>query len=168
MIQKYPGLFMKKLFLLFTILYTSFAFAGASCKSYNERAFNVVIKNNTGETCTLIAHTLNNGFYSDENKLPMTIPDKKQSQPLQLYIPSYVLIWLLAANIELSYQCGNDKFVTIESQKERSPGDSLLGINSVITITGSILSLSNMDAKYSYIRGSCEKNQSSTIYWTFY
>jgi len=159
---------MKKLFLLLTIIYTSFAFAGTACKSYDERAFNVVIKNNTGETCELVTHTLNNGLYTDESKLPTIIADKKQSQPLQLYIPSYVLFHLLSANIELSYQCGNDKFVTIESQKELHAGDSLFGINSMITITGSTSSLSNMDAKYSSIRGSCEKNQSSTIYWTFY
>lgn len=159
---------MKKLFLLLPIVYTSLAFAGTTCKSYDLRRFDIVITNNTGETCALIAHTLNNGLYSGKSKPPTTIADKEQSKALQLYIPSYVIFGLISANIELSYQCGNDKFVTIESQKELIRGDAIFGINSMITIIGNTPSLSNMDAKYRSIRGSCEKNQSSTIYWTFY
>ena len=158
----------KKVCLLLITLYTSSVFAGIWCSSYDERAFDVVIHNNTGETCTLIAHTLNNGIYAHGEKLPKTIENNQKSPPIQLYIPDYFIVKLLSTNIELSYQCGSDKFVTIESQKEHCSGDSLFGINPMITITGSVSSLSNMDAKYRYVRGSCEKNQSSTIYWTFY
>lgn len=160
---------MKKLFFCLAILYTSSSFAGISCTSYDERAFDVVIKNNTNETCTLIAHTLHNGLYANQAKLPEKIAPHHVGHPLQLYIPYYLLgaFNLLSANIELSYQCGSDKFVTIESQKERFPDDWGI-VNSVITITGSASSVANMDAKYRYTRGSCEKNQSSTIYWTFY
>ncbi len=160
---------MKKLFFILAILFTSTSFAATSCKLYDEHAFHVVIKNDTNETCTLIAHTLHNGSYSPQAKLPEKIAPHHVSQPLQLYIPSYLLrsFSLLAANIELSFQCGNDKFVTIESQKERNLDDLWIA-NPVITITGSASSIANMDAKYSSTRGSCEKNQSSTIYWTLY
>lgn len=158
---------MKKLFFYFMMFYTSFVYAESACKSYDEFAFDIVINNHTSEICSLLSYTLNNGLLTKEKIPPMVILANEKSRPLHLNLPSYPFERISAANIELSYQCGPDKFVTIESQKSIAILDRLLA-NVVITITGSPFAVSNMDAKYSYTRGSCEKNQSSTLEWTFY
>lgn len=149
------------------MLYTSFVYAESSCKSYDASAFDIVINNHTGEICSLLSYTLNNGLFAKDKIPPTTIFANEKSRPFRLILPAYPFQFSSAANIELSYQCGPDKSVTIESQKSISIIDKMLA-NVVITITGSPSSLSNMDAKYSYTRGSCEKNQSSILEWTFY
>ena len=161
------GLLMKKIGFLCAILNSSIAVA-ASCPDYDDRRFDIIMINHTDEVCVLMEHTLNNGIFFSEKKIPNTLLVNEESRPIQLYISGWLFFELLSTNLELSYQCGATKFVAFESQKSYFQGDPLLGINPLITITGSASSLSNMDAKYSYIRGSCKKNQSSTIYWTLY
>ena len=163
----YLGVLMKKIGLLFAILNASLAFA-SPCPNYDERRFDIIITNHTGEVCSLTHQVLYSGkFLNSEKKTPNSILINEESWPIQLYIPSHKFITERGTYLELSYQCGARKFVTFESQKMRFLGEPLW-INPLITITGSASSLSNMDAKYSYTLGSCEKNQSSTMYWTLY
>ena len=127
--------------------------------AYNcEDILKIVIKNDTQTNCHLFQKQVKTGYLKAFSE---DIASGHESQP-------YVVMdddWAFAhaySDIVLSFQCGNDQFITLESLKTNKKG--------VYTykpvVTGKILSLSNIDAHHSPSNGNCRQTIFSSIYWT--
>lgn len=142
---------MKKWLLILLMSNVSLAFSGVYPCVY----FNITIKNNTANDCQLIQKFVRFGAISSATIEPTKIAAGQESQSFEMSENGFN-----GPDIVLTYQCGNNQIITIESQKNlcMNNGD----------ITGSILSLSNIDATYTKVTGSYWKNKKGSIYWTFF
>ena len=138
------------------ICYTLNALADSpppSCPNY--RLFEVSVRNNTSSPCTIIDQTMRRG-YLDKIFYPLSIRPQEERKVIR--IRDYVF---QGSDVVLSYQCGDNKFATIESERDTWAGDSKY-------VKGWIWSLAGMNVSYSTHFGDCEDNQSANMVWTFY
>lgn len=114
------------------------------------------IKNQLQSTCQLAALELISGsiLYKNINRLPISIA------PGQLTAPFTIseLNWDENADLSLTYDCGENKRITIESEK------GLCRRNAVVQ--GTVLLSQNMNATYDATNGLYWGNQPATITWT--
>lgn len=123
-----------------------------SCPNY--RFFEISVKNNTDSVCTIMQETLRRG-YLEKTFFPTSIKPKEEKQII--IVRDYAF---QGSDLVLSYQCGDDKFVTIESERDIWAEDQKY-------VKGWIWSAAGMDASYTTSYGSCETNQSGKIVWAF-
>ena len=160
---------MKKYFLIL-ILVCPVAVSAADAL-YCSSSISVVIKNNTQQTCHLTQQILKQGEMKS-NEVPITILPGNESKPYQIHN-----FGKTGPDIVLSYQCGEDKFVSIESARFTtttvvSTGPDFWGkiygrdVDEEHLI-GAIVSLSNINAHYETSLDDCSQNKPSSIIWTF-
>lgn len=162
---------MKK-YLFISLIFCQSALAYDARSMYCHYSFALVIKNNTQQTCSLNQQIIKQGeIYSKE--IPLTLLPGEESKPYEFldYEPT-------GPDVVLSYQCGDDKFVTVETLRFRTdtlspkPEYDFWGRKRYLYITeyhmiGSIISLSNINAHYETSPGDCSKDIPSSIVWTF-
>ncbi|PJD90658.1 MAG: hypothetical protein CK424_08275 [Legionella sp.] len=145
---------MKKV-IFFLLCYTMQALASekpADCPNY--RLFEIYVKNNTESVCTIVQENLRRG-YLKQHFYPIDIKpnEQKQVKTLQDYA-------VQGSDLVLSYQCGDNKFATIESERDVWAADH-------VYVKGWIWSLTGMNASYAVAHyGSCEEHQPAKIVWT--
>lgn len=138
---------------------------------YCSSSISVVIKNNTPQMCRLTQQILKQGEMKS-NEVPITILPGTESKPYQLQN-----FGKTGPDIVLSYQCGEDKFVSIESARFTTttmvskPPDFWGRIYGKSVdeehVIGAIVALSNINAHYETSQDDCSQNKPSTIVWTF-
>lgn len=124
----------------------------------------MIIKKHTAATCYLEQQNIKLGDISSQ-EIPIKVLAGEES-------PAYSIEYMGPAgpDIILTYQCGNEKYVSIESRRLETldpiqiPGKRLKVSEHIF---GSILSLSNMQATFEVFTKNCSKNIPSTIIWTF-
>ncbi len=142
---------MRKFILFLLMSSTSLAFSG----EYPCVFFNITIKNNTANDCQLIQNFVKHGTIVSTTQALIKIASGQESQPFEMSEYGFN-----GPDIVLTYQCGNNQMITIESQKNICMNNN--------AITGSILSRSNIDATYTKINGDYWKNKKGSIYWTIF
>ncbi len=160
---------MKKYFLIFMLVCPAIAYAVNSLFCWY--AISVVIKNNTQQTCHLTQQILKQGELKS-NEVPITVLPGDETKPYKLQN-----FGKIGPDVVMSYQCGNDKFVTIESARfttstvvynppdfwGREYGKSI----DTDHLIGAIVALSNMNAHYDLSDGDCSQDKPKSIVWTF-
>ncbi|MDP3705862.1 MAG: hypothetical protein Q8R24_08125 [Legionellaceae bacterium] len=133
-----------------------FAASAAMASAPNNCAFfSVMINNNTENTCQLIEKQVIQGTMSSSTQVPVLIPSGTSSYPFEMKQVFY------GPDIILTYECGQGRVITFESHQGLCVMDSG-------SITGSILSSSNLKARCVRDRGSYLWNQHGAINWTLY
>ena len=136
-------------------------------------SFTIGIKNNTQQTCQLTQQIIKQGDIKSK-EIPLTLPPGEESKPYKIhdFKPT-------GPDVLLSYQCGDDKFVTIETLRfttytraSKPVSWDIWGRTWYTNIPeyhmiGSILSLSNINAHYETSQEDCSQNIPSSIVWTF-
>ncbi len=144
---------MKKLVFLI-LCYSLQAFADELPKCPDYRKFDIYVQNNTGHVCVLLSQTLRRGYMNSDTNTVSIQPNVKT---LAYKIDDFPF---QGSDVVLSYQCGPDKFITIESERDVWAGDHKY-------VKGWIWSIAGMDTEYTSEYGSCQTNQSANIIWTF-
>lgn len=132
---------------LLTLSSTGQACVSCLCKGL----LDIVVQNNTNKSCYLTQQTIDAGF-SVTKELPLIISPGQLSKPYS--------IWGTNVEITLGFQCGADKFATFAT--------SLGGGAKPKTLTGTPLSLANLDAYYTVTPAACDKTEpvARRIQWT--
>jgi hypothetical protein len=145
---------MKKYVSFFVFLIATSA-SLASTPPNNCVYFSVMINNDTDSTCQLIAKQVNGGVMSSGTQVPVLIRPGDSSYPFEMRQVFY------GPDIILTYECGQGRVITFQSHQGlcvMDPG----------TVTGTILSSSNLNAKCVKDRGSYIWDQHGAINWTLY
>lgn len=139
--------------ILFSISNILFACDKCMCKYL----FDIVIANTTAVDCTLTSQSMRKGkIYSKD--LPLRIAPGEQSKP-------YTLEYDLSnkqTQVSMSLQCGDDKFITIQSQRELNLGF----FTNDEKVTGMVTAAANLDATFVGKLSQCQMPKPATIYWT--
>lgn len=143
--------------ILFLLLLSSSALYADNFYSgdYDCTYLKVTIKNNTPEVCTLIEKKVNHGRISILMPFPYSILSGMEGMLLVEEGAFY------GSNIVLTYECGQDRFISFKSQKNHST------VFSGGAMTADILVSSKMDATYD-VSTYQEDKQPGSIYWTLY
>lgn len=141
--------------ILFTILFV-FSF-GASFAKQTESANNcaklsVEITNLTDTTCTLTNYSLNQGHFRYSSSVPAFISAGATTPPVTIEQS------MMGPDIDISYQCGSDKNITIKSHQ----GYCFFYAG---TIDGTVLSADNMSAEHTVQTGSFFWSKEGKISW---
>ena len=145
---------MKKIVFLI-LCYAMQAFADEPPKCPDYRKFDIYVQNNTEHTCVLLSQTLRRGYMNSDIKTVSIQPNEKTLVYKTDDFP------FQGSDVVLSYQCGPDKFVTIESERDVWAPDKKY-------VKGWIWSIAGMDTEYTSVYGSCNTNQPASIVWTFF
>ncbi len=161
---------MRKYYTVLLVLIGSSAFA---CDFFScQYLLDIIIKNNTNSECHLIQHKINSGrfgadlVFDKELAHISTIAAGQKSKAFRFYDDVYY-----RHHVVLTYQCGDDKFITLDSTRNAYAGITmpLLGMWTVV-INGLVTSASNMDASYESDIGSCTRlnppARPGSITWT--
>lgn len=125
----------------------------------------IFVKNNTGVDCHLTQKNLNDSYNLKDHTKEVIKPGESSLQIRSSGLHSSILgAYLTPIDIELSYQCGDNKFITIESTCMFDTGS--YHISSLIQ--GSTRALSNMDASFSKTRICEDETKASSINWVFH
>lgn len=142
--------------LLLTTLSTSlFALpqATTNMSDDNDCAYlSVMISNNTDQNCELTAKNVVHGNMSSGSQVPELLPPHSSSHPFNLRQTVY------GPDIVLTYQCGVDARITVESQQN-------VCYFSAGTITGNVYSHLGMNASYTKEEGSAWWGRHGSISW---
>ena len=138
--------------LLLCCSFQTFANEPPKCPDY--RKFDIYVQNKTGHNCVLLSQTLRRGYTSGNIKTVSIQPNEKS---LAYKTDGYPF---QGSDVVLSYQCGPDKFITIESERDVWASDHKF-------VKGWIWSMASMDTAYTTVYGACDTNQSAQILWTF-
>lgn len=166
---------MKKI--IFIVMYLSLC--GFSSFSHAEidycpYSLSIIIKNQTQDTCHLEQQNIQEyNTIQTKNNIPATIEAGQESQPYIVYT-----LRRDGPNISLTYNCGENKFVTISSVhltlvSFRDSGNTdfwgrkIWDWNYKHQIIGSILSLANMSVKHDIKEANCIIGNPATLIWTF-
>ena len=117
----------------------------------------IIIVNATGSDCILINQTLNNGYVYSRN-IPLRINRGEESPP---YTFEYDLSNGVT-NVSLSLQCGEDKFVSLQTNREYKRGY----LSHSEELTGTVIGAADLDATYVAKKSDCDKPKAASIYWT--
>jgi len=147
------GLLMKKYILSFLLCFPLIGLACDQCHCYHR--FNIVIQNNTPVVCHVTETELEVGTVTSK-KLPAQI-----SVGETVVLSSIKTNYADRAQMRFSLQCGEDKFITFDSERTLDLGF----FSETENVFGSIIALSNMDASYRGEHSQCKKSIPSTIYW---
>ncbi|MCR9191435.1 MAG: hypothetical protein NXI01_02095 [Gammaproteobacteria bacterium] len=144
---------MKKNILFLLLCFPLIGLACDQCHCFHR--FNIVIQNNTPVICHVTQTEVEVG----------TVVSKKF--PAQVSVGETAVLSSIQTNyadrakMRFSLQCGEDKFVTFDSERTLDFGF----FSETEHVLGSIVSLSNMDASYRGDHEQCKKSIPSTIYW---
>lgn len=138
---------------LFLCLGSASIFAGENSAN-NCGKLSVSITNSGEEQCQLVERQLNHGYFTYSSLVPVVIPAHSTAHVFVLTQSVF------GPDIDLTYQCGKSRRVTIHSQQD-------LCLLSAGHITGSILGQRNMTAWSVASMGSYLWNQHGSIHWAF-
>ncbi len=124
-----------------------------SCPDW--RTFYIYVKNNTKSDCWIIQQTLRRG-YMKEVIHPLSLKPNEEKEVFKLEDFSFQ-----GSDMVLTYQCGVNKFVTIESERDIWASDNKY-------VKGWTWSVANIDASFTAEYGSCKENKPAKILWTLY
>lgn len=127
------------------------AFAGANDGS-GCGELSILLVNTTQDTCKLTNQQLIHGYLSNTSHIPSFIPSNTTAPALDLEQS------LRGIKIKLSYQCGENKKITLFA------GQSYAFI-SAGTITSQVTEKQNMDIEFFIRKGNCFWEQHGTISW---
>lgn len=119
------------------------------------RSFDIVVKNNTQSDCVVIQQTLRRG-YLEETLHPLSLKLNEEKKVFKIRDFAFQ-----GSDMVLTYQCGVDKFATIESERDIWAANNKY-------VKGWIWSIAGMDASYTAEYGDCEENQPAKIVWTLH
>ncbi|HVT61868.1 MAG TPA: hypothetical protein VHD33_00060 [Legionellaceae bacterium] len=144
------------MFILF-LGYSGSVLAENSCKQ--NFLFDVVIINKTGQDCNLLDSSIDNGQIHSKHYVTQLRPEM-QSQRYRFCDPYNTYKHTL---VTMNLQCGVDKFVTLQIQRNLD-----IGILTYMEhLEGITTNLSNMNASSrTELAKHSEPNKPSTIYWT--
>ncbi len=146
---------MKKIALIL-FCYTAQVLASATQPECPDaRMFEIFVKNNTEAVCTVTQQILRRGYLEDIVH-PLSLQPNEEKRMVKVQDFPFQ-----GSDMVLSYQCGADKFVTIESEHDIWAGDSHY-------VKGWIWSVANMDAGFTFEHQSCPHNKPGKILWTLY
>lgn len=154
---------MKKYLFILLLSFSTAIFACSKCVC-NDWLY-IVIVNSTNTSCHLYSQSLEDGaIYT--RQLPLEIQKGTQSAPYNFVgNKHYSFVGNKIINVSLSYQCGDDKFVTIQSQRIFEEGF----FTDEEKLSGIVTSSSNLDATYSSKASECDiANKPAVIYWTLH
>lgn len=144
---------MRKLVFVILLSISNILFACDKCMC--KYLFDIIIANTTTEDCILTSQSIHNGtVYSKE--LPLRIAPGEQSKP---YTIEYD-VSNRQTQVSMSLQCGNDKFITIQSQRELSGF-----FYSTEKVIGMVTAAANLDASFVGKLSQCQMPKPATIYW---
>ena len=141
--------------ILFTILFVSCigtSFAKQSETANNCAKLGVEITNLTDTTCTLTNYSLNQGEFRYTSSVPAFISAGTTTAPITIQQT------MMGPDIDISYQCGPDKSITIKSHQ----GYCFFYAG---TIDGTVLSADNMSAEHTIQSGSFFWSKEGKISW---
>lgn len=147
--------------MLFVVLFfiSNMPFACEGDDYFPSELFNIIIFNATTSDCSLTSQSIKNGMIYSKT-LPLRISPEEQSEP-------YTLGYNCAngqTEITMSLQCGNDKFITIQSQRKIKFG--FLGFSKYEeNILGLVTAAANLDAEYAGKIHESYTSKIATIYW---
>jgi hypothetical protein len=141
--------------LLLILCYSFQAIANEPPKCPDYRKFDVYVQNNSEQVCELLSQTLRRGYPIEVQKHFRIQPNEK----LLVYRTDDFAFQ--GSDVVLNYQCGPNKFVTIESERDVWAGDQQF-------VKGWIWSIAGMNTNYLTAYGDCDTNQSASIVWTFF
>ena len=134
------------------ICFTTLPVYADNSSSNNCGKLSISLTNNTGATCHLVWEHLNHGYYHYSSFPPAFIPPGMTSHPVVLSQSVY------GPNLELRYQCGDNKNITLRSQQN-------LCVFSAGAIHANILEESNISAQTFKREGSYIWNQHGSLQW---
>ena len=117
----------------------------------------IIIANTTTSDCILTGQSLNSGSVYSKN-LPLRIAPGEQSLPYTIESD----LSSIYTNISMNIQCGADKFITLQTQRDYKSGYW----NPSETVTGIITAAANLDASYVAKISNCNIPKAASIYWT--
>ena len=122
------------------------------CPDY--RTFEIYIQNHTKSQCTIIQQHLRRGYLQKTFFPTHVLPnEKKQVFTIEDYT-------FQGSDLVLTYDCGHNKMVTVESERDIWAGDD-------VYVKGWIWSVAGMNASYDIMHlGSCDENKPAKIVWT--
>ncbi len=142
---------MKKLLALLLYLYPVLGLAG----DYPCIYLTIRIKNEAQSACHLVGFKMVSGYVqgANLNDIPLVIPVGQTSA-------SFMVAEAFSdkLDLDLTYECGENKTVKFDMQK------GLCRYNAVVT--GSVLSTTNLDAKFEASNGLYWDNKPASIVWT--
>lgn len=140
-----------KVLFLATIFFGQSALAG-SFDSGGCGELSILLVNTTQSTCKLTNQELIHGYVNNTSHIPSFIPPNTTAQPLDLEQS------LMGIKIKLSYQCGENKKISLYAGQNYA-------FFSAGTITSQVIERHNMNIE-SFIReGNCFWGQHGTIGW---
>jgi hypothetical protein len=128
---------MKKYFAIALLCLPATALTCVSCLC--KSMLDIVVQNNTDADCYLTQQTIDSGI-SFTKALPLHIPAGQTS-------PAYS-IWGPTVDVTLGFQCGGNKYATFATLLGNSAQPK--------TITGTTISLANLDADFNSIPAACD------------
>lgn len=145
---------MRKTLLVFLFSASNVLFACDRCMC--KYLFDVIIANATQSECVLSSQTIDKGMiYSKE--LPLRIQPGHQSKPYTFEYEKSSK----QTKVSMSLQCGDDKFITIQSERKRSGF-----FYNIEDITGMVTAAANLDATFVAKPSQCSAPKAASIYWT--
>lgn len=143
---------MKKYLFVLLLNLSSAIFACNACLCHHW--LDIIIVNGTDTSCHLYSQSLEDGI-TYTKQIPLNIQKGMQSEP-------YSFMDKAKINVSLSFQCGDDRFVTVQSQRIYEQGFFSNGEK----LAGLVTSSSNLDAVYSSKASECNATKPAVIYWT--
>ncbi|GGI75236.1 hypothetical protein [Legionella impletisoli] len=123
--------------------------------SNNCENFNVLITNNTNQTCRLLNHSLNAGYYKYTSSVPVFIPANTTTYPITL------TQGIMGPELILSYDCGEHRTITLRSKQTLCffhAGD----------VQGQVLAAHHLNADYIGHTGSFFWSQHGSLQWRIF
>ena len=146
---------MKTIFLFLTVFVTT-AYA-ADMSKYACMHMEVVIKNNTPNTCYLLTEELtNDSILVPGHDISFKIAPNEASAPLDIYSPTFDGETL--TSVELVYECGEGAYIRLDTQKN--------ACGSINTVNAAVLYAANLHATAEKNVASYWSNKPAKITWT--
>jgi hypothetical protein len=144
---------MNKISMLMLIALTSFVSNSYAVTETNGCGYlSIIITNATPVGCNLVSSNLKHGYYKYTSSVPTYIPPYSSASPL------FLTQSIFGPELELSYACGQDQFVTFTSRQN-------LCILAAGEVSGEILAIKNMYVTFQATYGSWFWSENGSIIW---